>query len=316
MSARIGFIGLGNMGSRMARRLIAADFEVLGYDPAPGAAESTGTRIAPSVGAVVAQSEHILLSLPDSHVIETVMLSEGGVLDTARRGQVVVDLSTSAPASTQMLRARLAERGVELLDAGVSGGAAAAEKGTLTLMVGGSESALEQVRSTLKPLATNVYHMGESGAGHSTKLLNNFLNAVNLAASSEVMVAAKAAGLDVEQVLRVINSSSGANWATQHRFPSIVRGDYLQGGLTSQLMLKDLMLYLEYLLQIGAPTLNSAGPVSTFGLAVQKGYGNEISNRVVDAIGDLAGGIRLYDYQPHDKQKAVSSEDNITKKGN
>jgi len=295
MTARIGFIGLGNMGGRMARRLVEADFDVLGYDPAAGAVERAGTRPAASVGVVVAESDHILLSLPDNHVIEAVMLSEGGVVDASRQGQIVVDLSTAAPASTQMLHARLAERGVELLDAGISGGAAAAEKGTLTLMVGGSESALEQVRATLKPLAANVYRMGESGAGHSTKLLNNFLNAVNLAASSEAMVAAKAAGLDVEQVLRVINSSSGANWATQNRFPSIVQGDYLEGGLTSQLMLKDLLLYLEHLLQIGAPTLNSAGPVSTFGLAVQKGYGDEISNRVVDAIGDLAGGIRLHD---------------------
>jgi 3-hydroxyisobutyrate dehydrogenase len=223
------------------------------------------------------------------------VLSEGGVLESVEPGQIVIDLSTAAPASTQMLHQRLAERGVELLDIGISGGAAAAEKGTLTLMVGGSEAALEKVRPTLEPLSATVHWMGDSGAGHSTKLLNNFLNAVNLAASSEVMVAAKKAGLDVEQVLRVINASSGANWATEHRFPSIVQGDYLEGGLTSRLMLKDVVLYLEHLLQIGAPTLNSAGPVAAFGLAVHNGYGDAISNRVVDAIGDLAGGVRLHD---------------------
>jgi 3-hydroxyisobutyrate dehydrogenase len=295
MSARIGFMGLGNMGGRMARRLVDAGFDVQGYDPVPGAAQRAGARSAPSIGAAVAGAEHVLLSLPDSHIIETVVLSEGGVLESVEPGQIVIDLSTAAPASTQMLHQRLAERGVELLDIGISGGAAAAEKGTLTLMVGGSEAALEKVRPTLEPLSATVHWMGDSGAGHSTKLLNNFLNAVNLAASSEVMVAAKKAGLDVEQVLRVINASSGANWATEHRFPSIVQGDYLEGGLTSRLMLKDVVLYLEHLLQIGAPTLNSAGPVAAFGLAIHNGYGDAISNRVVDAIGDLAGGVRLHD---------------------
>jgi 3-hydroxyisobutyrate dehydrogenase len=294
MTIRIGFIGLGNMGGRMARRLVEAGHHVLGFDPAPDAAGNAGAQVASSIGEVVAGSDHILFSLPDSHVVESVVLGEGGVLESARAGQIVVDLSTAAPASTQMLHARLGEIGIELVDAGISGGAAAAEKGSLTLMVGGSEEALAQLRPTLEPLASKVFRMGGSGAGHSTKLLNNFLNAVNLAASSEVMVAAKKEGLDVEQVLEVINASSGANWATQNRFPSIVRGDYLEGGLTSQLMMKDVVLYLEHLLDIGAPSLNSAGPLSSFGLAIHQGYGDVISNRVVDAIGNLAGGVRLH----------------------
>lgn len=295
MTHRIGFIGLGNMGGRMARRLVDTGHDVLGYDPAPDAAANAGAQPASSIREVVSGSDHILLSLPDSHVIETVVLADGGVLEGARTGQIVVDLSTAAPASTRMLHGRLREVGVELVDAGISGGAAAAEKGTLTLMVGGSEKALVELGATLEPLTSHVFRMGGSGTGHSTKLLNNFLNAVNLAASSEVMVAAKMAGLDVEQVLRVINLSSGSNWATEHRFPSIVRGDYLEGGLTSGLMMKDVVLYLEHLMDIGAPSLNSAGPVSSFGLAIHRGYGDSISNRVVDAIGDLAGGIRLHD---------------------
>lgn len=294
MTIRIGFIGLGNMGGRMARRLVDAGHDVLGFDPAPDAAGNAGARVASSIAEVVAGSDHILLSLPDSHVVEPVVLGEGGVLESARAGQIVVDFSTAAPASTRMLHARLGEIGIDLIDAGISGGAAAAAKGSLTLMVGGSEKALAQLRPTLKPLASKVFRMGGPGAGHSTKLLNNFLNAVNLASSSEVMVAAKKEGLDVEQVLEVINASSGANWATQNRFPSIVRGDYLEGGLTSQMMMKDLVLYLEHLLDIGAPSLNSAGPLSSFGLAIHRGLGDVISNRVVDAIGDLAGGVRLH----------------------
>jgi 3-hydroxyisobutyrate dehydrogenase len=290
----VGFVGLGNMGGRMTRRLVDAGHRVLGFDPAEGAAQRCGAQPCASVAEVVGAADTVLLSLPDSHVVESVVLGEGGVLEGVRAGQVVVDLSTAAPASTQRLHERLVERGAQFLDAGISGGAAGAEKGTLTLMVGGSAEALERVRPVLECFSAKVFHMGGAGAGHATKVLNNFLNAVNLSATSEVMVAARKAGLDPAQVLEVVNSSSGANWASQHRFPSIVRGDYLEGGLSSRLMMKDVLLYVEYLLEVGAPSLHSSGPVASFGTAIHAGYGDQISNRVVDALGDLAGGVRLH----------------------
>ena len=221
--------------------------------------------------------------------------SDGGILASSRPGQVVVDLSTATPSSTVELHAKLAERGVELVDAGISGGAAAAEQGTLTIMAGGSEQALERVRPILETFSARIYHMGASGAGHTAKLLNNFLNGINLTAASEAMVAARKAGLDLHVFLDVVNHSSGANWATLNRFPHIVEGDYLEGGLTGNLMLKDLTLYVDLARALGVPTLNAAGPVAAFGLAAGLGYGEQISNRVVDAIGDLAGGVRLHD---------------------
>jgi 3-hydroxyisobutyrate dehydrogenase len=137
--------------------------------------------------------------------------------------------------------------------------------------------------------------MGESGAGHTTKLLNNFLNAVSLSATAEVMVAGKKAGLDLHRLLDVLNSSSGVNFATQNRFPKIVDGDYLEGGLTSKLMTKDVVLYIDRVRELGVSSLNSSGPLASFGLATALGYGDLISNRVVDAIGDVSGGIRLKD---------------------
>jgi 3-hydroxyisobutyrate dehydrogenase len=292
-AVRIGFIGLGNMGGRMTRRLVDAGRPVLGYDPAEGAAARAGATAAASVREVVEGSDHVLLSLPDSRAVEAVVLGPDGVAEHARAGQVVVDLSTAAPASTVRLQAVLAEKGVGLVDAGISGGAAAAEKGTLTLMVGAADADLEAVRATLDPFTAKLFHMGPSGAGHTAKLLNNFLNAVNLAASAEVMVAGKKAGLDLHVLLDVINASSGANWATQNRFPHIVDGNYLEGGLTSKLMTKDVVLYLDHLRDLGVASLNSAGPLASFGLATNLGYGDVISNRVVDAIGDVSGGVRL-----------------------
>jgi 3-hydroxyisobutyrate dehydrogenase len=296
---KIGFVGLGNMGGRITRRLIAAGHSVLGFDPAPGRAEACGAKAAESVAEVARGADTILLSLPDSTVVEPVAEE---ILQNTKSGQVVVDLSTAAPGSTMRLASRFAERGASYIDAGISGGAAAAEKGTLTLMVGGDKATADKLKDVFAPFATKVVHMGASGAGHTTKLLNNFLNAVSLAATAEVMVAGKKAGLDLHLLLEVLNASSGVNFATLNRFPKIVDGDYLEGGLTGKLMTKDVVLYVDCLHRLGVTSLNAAGPMACFGLGTALGYGDQISNRVVDAIGDVSGGIRLNDPQGKGKQ--------------
>ena len=286
---RIGFIGLGNMGGRMTRRLVGAGI------PVTGAAARCGAGAAASAAEVVRGSDIVLMSLPDSRVVEAVVEGEGGVLSACRAGQVVVDLSTASASSTRRLSALLAERGVAYVDAGISGGAAAAEKGSLTLMVGGDAAAVARLAPVFAPIAAKVVVMGGSGAGHTTKLLNNFLNAVSLAATAEVMVAGKKAGLDLHRLLEVLNASSGVNFATLNRFPRIVDGDYLEGGLTGKLMTKDVVLYADLLHELGVASLNASGPLASFGLATALGYGDVISNRVVDAIGDVSGGIRLHE---------------------
>ena len=296
-TTRIGFIGLGNMGGRMTRRLVDAGIEVLGFDTAPDRAAAAGARAAQSIAEVAGFADVVLLSLPDSKVVEAVVEAAGGVLGACRQGQTVIDLSTAAASSTIRLNALFGQRGVQYIDAGISGGAAAAAKGTLTLMVGGDAAAIDAIAWVFKPIAAKVLHMGGSGAGHTTKLLNNFLNAVSLAATAEVMVAGKKAGLDLHKLLEAFNSGSGVNFATQNRFPKIVDGDYLEGGLTSRLMTKDVVLYLDLVRALGVASLNSSGPLASFGLATALGYGDKISNRVVDAIGDVSGGIRLNESQ-------------------
>jgi 3-hydroxyisobutyrate dehydrogenase len=292
---RVGFVGLGNMGGRITRRIVESGQPVLGFDLDATRAEAAGATAAASVAEVVEGSDVVLLSLPDSRAVEAVVLGEDGILATARTGQVVIDLSTSAPESTGRLHAALAERGVEYVDAGISGGAAAADKGTLTIMTGGPAEVVDGLGWLFEPFTAKVVRMGESGAGHSTKLLNNFLNAVSLAATAEVMVAGRKAGLDLRRLLDVLNAGSGVNFATINRFPHIIEGDYLEGGLTGALMMKDLVLYVDHLRELGVPSLNAAGPMASFGLANNTGYGQLISNRVVDAIGDVAGGVRLHD---------------------
>src|SRR6516165_3370612 len=296
MAARdgpVGMVGTGNMGGRMTRRMVAAGHDVLAVDADPARIPACGATPAKDLAELSARCDVIMLSLPDSTVIETVIRGPGGLLGNARDGQVIVDLSTADPASTRDLHEELAARGVRYLDAGISGGAAAADQGTLTLMVGGDETALAEVRPLLDTFSAHVHHMGGSGAGHVTKVLNNFLNGVTLAATAEVMVAGKKAGLDLAQLLEVINSSSGVSFASLNRFPHIIRGDYLEGGLTGQLMAKDVRLYLSLAEDLAVPTLVGPGTLTAFQVSNALGYGDVISNRVVDAYGDLAGGIRV-----------------------
>ena len=292
--ARLGFIGLGNMGGRMARCITRTGEPLVGYDTRAESIEAAGASAVSSAADVIAQADIVMISLPDSKIIESVVYGEPAFLRNVREGHVIVDLSTASPESTKRIAADVAERGGSYIDAGISGGAAAAEKGQLTLMVGGDAAALDRARPALGSFAKTIYHCGGSGSGHVVKLLNNFLNAIALSATAEVMVAAKKADLDLQTVLDVLNASSGVNFATINRFPNIIKGDYMEGGLTNTLMLKDVTLYIDLLARLGVASLNSAGPVASFGLARALGYADAISNTVVDAVGDVSGGVRLH----------------------
>ncbi|NLU71879.1 NAD(P)-dependent oxidoreductase [Streptomyces sp. HNM0575] len=293
----VGCIGLGNMGGRMAARLLRAGHTAVGHDPHTSGPE--GAERVSSPAEVARRCRTILLSLPSSRTVEEVMHGADGLIDAVRPETVVVDLSTSEPASTIALSPKLADKGAELVDAGVSGGAAAAEAGELTLMVGGPEATVDRLAPVFSAFATNVFRLGSVGAGHTAKLLNNFLNAIALSATAEVMVAGRKAGLDLTVLLDAINVSSGVNFATQKRFPKIIEGDYLKGGLTNALMMKDVLAYVDLVAGLGVASPNSAAAVSSFGTALQLGYADVISNTVVDAIGDLSGGVRVHD-KDHD----------------
>lgn len=291
----VGMIGLGNMGGRIARRIHDAGPPIVGYDVSAEQRAASGVDTVESIAALVERVDVVLICVPSSAIIEPVVLNPGGVLEHAREGQVVVDLSTASPTSTVRLHAALAQKGVALVDAGLTGGVMSATTGEMTLMAGGDEAAIERVGPVLASFSRAVHRMGPPGAGHMAKVLNNFLNAVSLAATAEAMVVAKKAGLDLARLLEVFNSGSAVSWATRERFPHIIEGDYLEGGLSVDLMIKDIDLYLAAARDHGAPSLIGPATFSSFHLASSLGYGAVISNHVVDALGDLAGGVRLAD---------------------
>ncbi|HEY4419101.1 MAG TPA: NAD(P)-dependent oxidoreductase, partial [Pseudonocardia sp.] len=161
----VGMVGLGNMGGRMARRLVDAGVPVVGFDAQRARVEAAGAKPVGDPAEVARAAEVILMSLPDSHVVEPVVRGPNGLLAGASAGATIVDLSTAAPSSTVALHAEAKKMGVRYLDAGISGGAAAAEKGTLTIMAGGDAAVLDEIRWVFEPLAAHVHHMGASGAG-------------------------------------------------------------------------------------------------------------------------------------------------------
>lgn len=290
--ATVGVVGLGNMGGRMVARLLAAGHEVRGFDVVAARAAELQV-VACASPAEACDADVVLLSLPSDAVIREVMTGADGVVGAARAGQVVVDLSTADPAAAPRWSELLAKRGAAFLDAGISGGPMGAEAGTLTLMIGGPKEALERIRPVLDVIGRRFFHLGGAGAGHAAKAVNNYLNGMNLAATAEAMVVGVKAGLDPEQLLEVINASTGANWATENRFPRILQGDYIEGGLSNALMAKDLDLYLGLAAQNRVPAMLGSACRAIFAIAMAQGYEDRVSNTVVDVLGDLAGGVRL-----------------------
>ncbi|MGI9658400.1 MAG: NAD(P)-dependent oxidoreductase [Gaiellaceae bacterium] len=293
---RVNFIGLGNMGGRMAKRLAANGFAVGGFDTRADLATSLGVSNISSI-AEACDADAVFLSLPSSREVETVFEAAGGILETGRSGLIVVDMTTAEAGSTQRLYEKAKEQSIGLLDAPISGGPVPADAGTLTIMVGGEEAALDRVRPVLDVLGSTVHHLGGSGSGHVAKAVNNFLNAVNLAAASEAMVLGVQCGLDAGQLRGVINGSSGRSFATEVRFERIVAGDYQEGALKTNLMAKDLGVYLGLVKEQQAPTFLAEPTLAVYELAAEKGHGESPANRLVDVVGDMAGGVRM---QPPD----------------
>ncbi|GGL32502.1 NAD(P)-dependent oxidoreductase [Phycicoccus endophyticus] len=244
----VGFVGLGNMGEPMVRRLLGGGFRVDGYDVdaahGAGLADLEGFRRAESLEALARDAAAVVLMLPNSAVVEQVLLA-GGLLEamaSAGHDAVLVDMGSSQPRETVRMHAAAAERGVPLVDAPVSGGVPAAREGTLAVMVGGSEELFERVRPALELIGSHVGLVGGIGAGHALKAINNLLSASTLVASAEAMTIGKAFGLTPETMMDVINESSGRSWSTLTKWPRyIIPGNY-DSGFAMALLLKDIRI--------------------------------------------------------------------------
>ena len=268
----IGFVGLGNMGGPMVRRLLAAGLRVAVFDTAPAAvsaAASAGADTVADVAELAAGCPIVILMLPNSDVVDAVSsrLLEG----SSSVLRLVVDMSSSEPLRTQALADRLCRHGVTLVDAPVSGGVSGAESGSLTVMVGGPDAAVAEVRPLLELLGTQVTHVGPVGAGHAVKALNNLLSAAHMIASTEALVVAARFGLDPETVLSVVNTSSGRSGSTEAKFPRFVLPRSFDSGFTAALLEKDVRIAVGL-----AEALGVSAPVAAGVLAGWRAAGAEL----------------------------------------
>jgi 3-hydroxyisobutyrate dehydrogenase-like beta-hydroxyacid dehydrogenase len=251
----IGFIGLGNMGAHMARRLIEAGHKVIVYDTRQEAIGNLAAR-----GAVAARSpkevadmvETVMASLPTPDIVLKVATGADGVIE-GKRVKRFVDLSTTGAVMAQRIFKALGARGIVQIDAPVSGGVRGAEKGTVAVMASGPRADVAVIEPALKVIGKFFYIGGRPGAGQTMKLCNNVLSAAAMAATSESMVMGVKAGLDPRVMLDVINASSGRSTATEQKFPEVVVPRKFNQGFTAGLMLKDVNLFIAEAKALGIP---------------------------------------------------------------
>lgn len=257
MSERIGFIGVGRMGSGMVARLLAAGHAVTVYDPdaaAVTAMTSKGAAAAPSAAAVAAAAPVVMASLPGPAVARATAAALAG----ARGLEVFVDLSTSGPAAAQAIAELLTPRGVAAIDAPVSGGVKGAASGKLAIMASGPPAAIERVRPLLTEMG-RVFVVGERpGLGQTVKLANNLMSAAALAITCEAMAMGVKAGVDPAVMLEILNASSGRNSATQDKFPKHVLNRRFDFGFTNGLSFKDVRLCVDEAEALGVPMVVGA----------------------------------------------------------
>ena len=244
----VGFIGLGNMGRPMSRRLADAGYDVRGYDASPtallAATDGTGVHPAGSPAAAAEGCDAVILMLPNSDVVEEVVL-RAGVLEAVAPGGLLIDMSSSEPMRTRDLARTTAARGLELIDAPVSGGVSGAEAGSLTIMTGGEPAVLERAQQLLGQLGTRIQRAGGVGAGHAVKALNNLMSATHLLSACEAVLAGERFGIDPAIMLEIVNGSSGRSGSTENKLPNFVLPAKFNTGFALGLMLKDMRIALS-----------------------------------------------------------------------
>jgi len=286
----IGFIGLGVMGKPMAKNLVKAGYRLTVYDHHEGNIAElvrSGAQAAGSAKEVAEGSDVVLTMLPDSPNVEEAMLGENGILEGARSGCLVIDMSSIAPEVAVRLESKARIKDVRMLDAPVSGGEPAAVAGMLAIMVGGAQRDFEEAKEILQVLGKSVVRMGATGAGQYTKLVNQILVAVHLQAMAEALVFAKKAGLDVRRVYEAIRHGLAGSNVLDAKVPLVLRGDFTPG-FRIRLQMKDLRNALAAARQIGAPLPATTLVHGFFEACEAAGRGDLDHGALITAMEELA----------------------------
>ncbi|MFC1562816.1 2-hydroxy-3-oxopropionate reductase [candidate division KSB1 bacterium] len=287
MMKKTGFIGVGIMGKPMVKNLLKAGYSLVVYDINAVAIEEVieaGAKEGKSSKDVAAQSDVIITMLPNSPEVKEVVLGEEGVLEGAKPGSIIIDMSSIAPLVSKEISDKVEEKGVIMLDAPVSGGEPKAIEGTLAIMVGGPETAFEEVKEILAVMGSSVTYVGEIGSGNTTKLANQIIVALNIAAMSEAMVLAAKAGVKPEKVYNAIRSGLAGSTVLDAKMSMILEGNF-KPGFRIGLHIKDMLNALETAHELCVPL-----PLSSQILEIMQAL--KVDGKAVD---DHCGIVQFYE---------------------
>ena len=291
MTEKIGFIGLGIMGQGMAHNILKAGFPLTVWNRTASKMEplvEAGAQAASDPADVAAKSDVIVICVSDTPDVEAVILGEHGVFEGVKAGRVVVDCSTISPIVTRQLSETLAEKGVAMLDAPVSGGSEGAVRGTLSIMVGGEAKTFERARPVLEAMGKTITHVGSSGAGQTVKLVNQILVVGVMLSVSEALLFAQAGGVDLEKTLQAVSAGAAGSWMLSNRGPQVIRRDW-RPGFMIDLQQKDIRLVLEAADALGVPLPATALIHQLYNTLQNQGLGREGNHALVKALENLAG---------------------------
>ena len=298
---RIGYIGLGIMGKSMARNILKKGFNVVVYNRSQAAVQELvgeGATAASSPAEVASQVDVVITNLPDSPDVEKVVLGENGIIYGAHPGLIFVDNSTIKPATARKIAGRLAEVGVQSLDAPVSGGDIGARNGTLTIMVGGPADALEKVIPIFMAMGKTVTHVGDSGAGQIAKAANQIMVAAQMVAMGELLVFAQKAGADPRKVVDAIKGGAAQCWTLDVKPPRLFSGNR-QPGFKAAMQLKDMKIIQDTAAEYGIVLPSATLDTQLYEAMLQNGMGLMDNSAVIEMIEKLSN-TRLVDYPEQD----------------
>lgn len=287
---KIGFIGLGIMGKPMATNLLKAGHQLVVSNHRRAAADelaALGAATAVTPREIAEQVELVITMLPNSPQVKEVALGTGGILEAARPGLVLVDMSSIAPLAAKEIHKALADKGVAMLDAPVSGGEPKAIDGTLSVMVGGDKEVFDQVAGILDAVAASVVHVGPIGAGNTAKLANQVVVALNIAAVSEALVLAQKAGVDPAAVVAAIRGGLAGSTVLDAKSPMMLAHDF-KPGFRINLHIKDLLNALDTSHEVGAPLPLTAAVLEMFTALKADGHEGDDHSGLIQFYESLA----------------------------
>lgn len=291
MADKVGFIGLGIMGRGMAANLLAKGFEVAVWNRTASRAErlvEAGAARADSPADVARACPIVITCVSDTPDVEAVVLGPEGVIEGVSSGSLVVDCSTISPQATLEIAKALEAKGASMLDAPISGGSEGAEKGTLSIMVGGRAEDFERARPCLEAMGTTITHVGAQGAGQTVKLVNQILVVGNCVAMCEALLFAQAGGVDLQKTFDAISQGAAGSWMFTNRAPQIIRRDWSPGFMVS-LQQKDLRLVLAAADEMGVPIPVTAQIFNLYRTLEARGLHEEGNHALMKALEHLSG---------------------------